>query len=73
MRRTKLDPEALTTVREERRLSQRALAQRVGISEQYVCDLEAGRRYGYNGDLRDRLAKALDIEVGRIETRAEVA
>lgn len=38
------EPEAVTYAREQAGLTQRELASLIGISEQLMCDIEAGRR-----------------------------
>ena len=57
----------LRELREERALSQRALAQLAGVAPATILEAEAGRRVPYGTTLR-KLAKALDVEV-RLLTR----
>lgn len=65
---------ALTAIREKDGQTKKELAQRAGISLQYLCDLEAGRRGG-RPDVLNRLARALNVPRSAIEgsRRAEAA
>jgi DNA-binding XRE family transcriptional regulator len=51
----------LRTCRMMAALTQRELAERIGISPGTVCDLENGRRKAYLRTVR-RLSRALDVE-----------
>lgn len=79
-RRTKLtyanpriNPEALRKARLRQKIPQVALAAQVGISKQYLCDLEAGRYPGYNPELIEALAKALGVRASKITMKAVAA
>ncbi|MEI5526900.1 helix-turn-helix transcriptional regulator [Streptomyces brasiliscabiei] len=52
-------PEGVTFARESAGQTKRALAETLGISEQLMCDIEAGRRNA-SPDLLDRMATALE-------------
>lgn len=64
------EPEALTYVRKNAGLTKRALANRAGISEQYMGDLEAGRRNARPGTI-NALAKALNCPRVLLEKKLE--
>jgi transcriptional regulator with XRE-family HTH domain len=55
----------LKALREERQLSQAALAERVGVSREYIARLETGRHDPPLSTL-EKLAKALGVKVGRL-------
>lgn len=62
----------LESLRYQRGLNQRALAERVGISTAYMSELESGARR-VTPDLLVRFATALDADVERLEqTRPKV-
>jgi transcriptional regulator with XRE-family HTH domain len=49
-------------------LSQRALAQRVGVSDVYITLLETRQRTNPSLDVLKKLAKALKVTVGELMT-----
>ncbi len=55
----------LKRLREQRGLTQEALAQKAGISRAYLARLEMGRHDPHLSRLR-KLAKALGVKVGRL-------
>ncbi|MFB7496017.1 multiprotein-bridging factor 1 family protein [Streptomyces sp. NPDC056161] len=52
-------PEGITYAREQTGMTKRALAEALRISEQLLCDIEAGRRNA-GPELLERMAKRLD-------------
>lgn len=62
------EPVAVTWAREKAGLTKRALAQRVGISEQLVGDIESGRRSATLVNLA-RIAEALNCPVVALERK----
>lgn len=64
--RLRQEPEALTWAREKAGLTKRALAGRIGISEQLVGEMESGWRSATPANLR-RLATALNCPVVVLE------
>ena len=65
-----IDPELLVKAMERSSFSRQKLAQELGVSLQYVCDITAGRRLlKRNPELRNRIALALDVPPHWIETR----
>lgn len=69
----KINPPALTAIREGRGWTKSALAVEAQISVQYLCDLEAGRRGGVNPRISKQLAEALQVPVTAITWPVEVA
>lgn len=61
----------LRTLRERKGLSQRALAERVGVTPAYITMLERGARKNPTVDTLKRIAKALGVSVGELLERAE--
>jgi transcriptional regulator with XRE-family HTH domain len=55
----------LKHLRVERKLSQEALAAKVGVSREYIARLEGGHHDPPLSTL-ERLAKALNVKVGRL-------
>jgi transcriptional regulator with XRE-family HTH domain len=55
----------LRQLRDERGLSQRALAEKAGISREYLARLETGRQDPTLSTL-EKIAKALKVRVGTI-------
>ncbi len=55
----------LKAIREKRKLSQAALAERVGVDRVTIARLETGTR-NPSMDLLHRLAKALKVKIGRL-------
>ncbi|MEW2068469.1 helix-turn-helix transcriptional regulator [Streptomyces sp. NPDC007346] len=62
-------PEALTFAREKAGLTKRSLAKQCGISEQLLCDIEAGRRNATPANLI-KFASALNCPVVSLEAPA---
>lgn len=60
------DPAAVRQARLARRWTQVQLAQEVGISGSYVCEIEAGTRNA-RPDLLERIATALHCPAARLE------
>ena len=52
--------EMLKVAREGREISQKDMAERIGITPQYLCDLEHGRRLG-SIDVVNRICDWLDL------------
>lgn len=52
----------IRTTRERQALTQQDLAVKVGMSPQYLCDIETGRRDVKRTETLDRLAFALNLE-----------
>ncbi len=63
-----IDAEALTILREKDGYTKTAFAQRVGISLQYLCDIEKGRRNCKPNVIRS-MAEALNVPVSMLEKR----
>jgi HTH-type transcriptional regulator, competence development regulator len=53
----------IKTLREEKGLSQKALATRIGVSDAYITMLETGKRKNPSLDILKKLAKALGVPV----------
>jgi transcriptional regulator with XRE-family HTH domain len=53
----------IKTLREEKGLSQKALAMRVGVTDAYITMLETGKRKNPSLDILKKLAKALGVPV----------
>ena len=53
----------IKTLREEKGLSQKALAERVGVTDAYITMLETGVRKNPSLAVLQRLAKALGVPV----------
>lgn len=66
----RIDPEALLSWRYRRRLTQSGLARAAGISKQFLCDVEKGRKPCYNPATQQALADALEVRVSKITMRA---
>lgn len=65
-------PAAVTFAREKAGLTKRALAASCGISEQLMCDIEAGRRNATPSNLK-KLAQALNCPVVALEAPRDSA
>ncbi|MFD8382080.1 multiprotein-bridging factor 1 family protein [Streptomyces sp. NPDC059679] len=61
-------PEAVTYAREQAGLSQKELAERCGISQSLMCDIEAGRRNATPVTLR-RMAAALNCPLVVLQSK----
>jgi len=65
----------LKTFRQQRRLTQRELAQRSGVPQPLISDLEAGKREGVTLEMAWRLARELSVSLdhlaGTWDTTAE--
>lgn len=59
---------ALGALRDKDGMTKKQLAEAAGISLQYLCDIECGRR-GAKPDVMKRLASALNVPVSAIEGR----
>lgn len=57
---------ALTAIREKDGMTKKQLAEAAGISLQYLCDIESGRR-GAKPDVMKRVAAALNVPLSAIE------
>jgi transcriptional regulator with XRE-family HTH domain len=53
----------IKTLREKKGLSQKALAERVGVTDAYITMLETGTRKNPSLDVLKRLAKVLGVPV----------
>ena len=53
----------IKALREEKGLSQKALATRVGVTDAYIAMLETGIRKNPSLDILKKLAKALGVQV----------
>jgi len=53
----------IKTLRQEKGLSQKALAEQVGVTDAYITMLESGKRKNPSLDILKKLAKALDVPV----------
>jgi transcriptional regulator with XRE-family HTH domain len=57
-----IDGEAVRVLRKKAQMGQAELAERLGISVQYLCDIERGRRFlKRNPDTIRRLAEELGV------------
>jgi transcriptional regulator with XRE-family HTH domain len=56
----------LKELREERKMSQFELAQKSGVPQGYLSELEAGKKKNPGLDVLKRLAKALGITVSEL-------
>lgn len=63
-----VNKDALTAIRNKDGMTKTQLAEAAGISLQYLCDIEVGRR-GAKPDVMKRLAAALNVPVSAIEAR----
>lgn len=68
-----IEPDSLTAIRERSGFSKSKLAVEAGISLQYLCDLEVGRRRGSNPAIAKALAEALNVPVTAITRQRAVA
>ncbi len=69
-----IDPAALRKAMDGAGVTRARLANEVGLSLQYVCDITAGRRLlKRRPDLRRRIAAALDVPIHWIERPEELA
>ena len=53
-------------VRQQKRITQIALAHSIGVSQPFLCDLENNRR-GAKPETMDRIAAALGVTVAELE------
>jgi transcriptional regulator with XRE-family HTH domain len=65
MRLTWWRGKVLKRIREKRKLTQAALAKKVGVHQVTIARIETGER-NPSMDLLQRLAKALKVKVGRL-------
>lgn len=66
-----INAEALRVLREKDGYSRTLFAQQVGVSLQYLCDIEDGRRtLKRNPGLIRRMATVLNVPVSMLERRA---
>lgn len=66
-----IDGNALRVLREKDRYTATAFAEKVGISLQYLGDIESGRRtLKRNPDLIGRMAEVLNVPRSMLEKRA---
>jgi transcriptional regulator with XRE-family HTH domain len=56
----------LKTFRQKRQLTQLALAQRSGVPQSLISDLEAGKREGVTLDMAWRLARELSVSLDHL-------
>jgi len=56
----------LKTFRQQRRLTQRELAQRSGVPQPLISDLEAGKREGVTLEMAWRLARELSVSLDHL-------
>jgi transcriptional regulator with XRE-family HTH domain len=71
-RRLHHEPEAVTWAREKAGLTKRALAARVGISEQLMNEIESGRRNATPANLK-KIANALNCPLVALERKRHSA
>ena len=53
----------IKTLRQEKGLSQKALAEQIGVTDAYITMLETGKRKNPSLDILKKLAKALGVPV----------
>jgi transcriptional regulator with XRE-family HTH domain len=53
----------IKTLRQEKGLSQKALAEQVGVTDAYITMLESGKRKNPSLEILKKLAKALGVPV----------
>lgn len=71
---TSIDHKNLVKAMDRSQVTQKRLAEELGLSLQYVCDITAGRRnLKRNPALRARIAQALDVPIHWIEHHTEPA
>lgn len=56
----------LRTLREEKALTQEQLAKRAKVARSYVAVIESGHKKNPSLEILKRLARALDVPVGRL-------
>jgi len=54
-------PQSLRDIRKARKLSMRALAERVGCSQEYIGMIERGKRGKPLGDILDKIGEELGV------------
>lgn len=65
-----IDPAALQVLREKDGYSATDFASRLGISVQYLCDIESGRRtLKRNPELINRMAEILNVPRSMLERK----
>ena len=62
------EPEAVTWARKKAGLTKRALARKIGVSEQLLCEIESGWRNATPANLA-KLAAALDCPIVVLERK----
>lgn len=53
----------LKELRKMRKLTQKTLAEKTGVSQCYICALEKGRKRNPSLDVVQKLAESLEVEV----------
>ena len=56
----------IKTLRQEKGLSQKALAEQVGVTDAYITMLESGKRKNPSLDILKKIAKALGVPVAEL-------
>lgn len=56
----------LGDLRQKRNFTRKELAEKVGVTEVYICYLEIGKRKNPSAKIAMRLAKALSVEVKKL-------
>ena len=73
VRMAAIDPKSLTKAMDMAPMTPKQLAERVGLSLTYICDITAGRRtLKRNPEMRRKIAQALDVPQHWIEHHVEV-
>lgn len=69
-----IDASLLVKAMDKNNVTRRRLADELGVSIQYVCDITAGRRtLKRNPELRKRIAEVCDVPTHWIEHQEQVA
>ncbi len=66
MRRKKRLPDMLKQLREEKGMTQAQLAERAGVTREYITMLESGAKANPSLEVLKALAKALKVKAGRL-------
>lgn len=63
----------LSTLRHRKRMKQKAVAEAMGLSPSYICEIENGRRNPPSAQVIDSIAEVMSLSPGELRTLHEYA
>lgn len=64
---------AIAQLRQQKKITQKRLADQVGVTQSYICALEKKRKANPSYSLLQKIAKALDVDIGILLKELDIA